>query len=215
MKHQRSKRNRKHTVRSHGTATDAFTGNRPPSENSLMLIGLQLEYLFDFGVNLKDRIITLTEEIEYPMFDILDAGLSLMEAASTKAITIRIKSVGGSSNDALAVVGRLKSSKCQIITEGYGEIMSAATLILACGDKRKISRCSWFMHHEASYAIEGRHSVMKNEVAQLEKEEKQWAKWMASFSKKDEEFWYKKGIGVNAYFTPEELLRLGVIDEII
>ena len=185
------------------------------SESKLSLLSLRLEYLFDFGVNFTDRIITLTEEIEYPMFDILDAALSLMESDSKKSITIRIKSVGGSVCDALAIVGRIKTCKCQIITEGYGEIMSAATLLLACGDKRKISKYSIFMHHEASYELEGKHSNIKNEVAEMEKEEKQWAKWMAGFTKESEKFWATKGVATNAYFTPEELLKMGVVDEII
>jgi ATP-dependent protease ClpP protease subunit len=185
------------------------------TDNAITLLSLQLEYLFDYGVNFKDRIITLTEVIEYPMFDILDGAMSIMEAESKKAITIRIKSVGGDVYSTLALVGRLKSSKCKIITEGYGEVMSAAVLVLACGEKRRISKYAFFMHHEASYEVEGRHSANKNTVAQMEKEEKQWAKWMASFSKKDEKFWLTKGITFDAYFTPEELLKMGVVDEII
>jgi len=186
-----------------------------PNDGGLGLLGIQLEYMFQYGVNLRDRIITISEEITYPMFDIVDAGLSFMESESKQAITVRIKSVGGSCGDALALVGRLKRSKCQIITEGYGEVMSAATLILACGDKRRISRFAVFMWHEASYAMEGRHSQMKATVAELEKEEKQWAQWMSQFSDKDSKFWLTKGIGIDAYFTAEELLEMGVVDEII
>ena len=67
-----------------------------------------------------------------------------------KAITIRLHSEGGSVYEALAIVGRIEKCKCQIITEGYGAIMSAATLILASGDKRRISRLAWFMVHESN-----------------------------------------------------------------
>jgi ATP-dependent protease ClpP protease subunit len=210
--HHKSKQDKR---RGYGEAVNGILGGKVTPDKRLALLDIQLAYQFDYGVNFEQRIITLTEEIDYPMFDVLNEAMSFMESVSKKAITIRIKSQGGAIGDALAIVGRLKSSKCQIITEGYGDVMSAATLILACGDLRKISRYSVFMHHEASYEMEGRHSVIKNEMAQFEKEEKQWAKWMSNFSKKNEKFWLTQGTGVNAYFTAEELLGMGVVDEII
>jgi ATP-dependent protease ClpP protease subunit len=149
------------------------------------------------------------------MFDIVDAALSEMESDSRKSITVRINSLGGSVYEALAIVGRLKASKCKIVTEGYGAIMSAATLILACGAERRMSKFAWFMWHEASYGIEGRHKDIKDAVAQAEKEEDKWAEWMSQFSKKDAKYWRKIAAEKDAYFTPEELLTMKVIDEII
>lgn len=185
------------------------------SDAKVTQLGIHLETLFDRGVNFRDRIITLTGEVEEPMFDLVDAALSEMESDSRKAVTIRINSPGGSTYEALAIIGRLKASKCKIITEGYGHIMSAATLILACGDERRISTYSWFMTHEASYEVTGKHKEIKNTVAQVEREETQWAKWMEQFTKKDEKFWKKVASDRDAYYSPEELLELGVIDEII
>lgn len=184
-------------------------------DNKLTAAAIHLECIFDRGVNFKDRIITLTEEVDFPMFDIVDAALTEMENESRKTVTIRIHSGGGSVYEALAIVGRLKKSKCKIVTEGYGHTMSAATLILACGNVRKFSRFGWFMHHESQYFIEGKHSDHKDYVAQAEREEKQWAKFMAEFSKKSEKFWLTEGSRKDAYFDAGQLLKLGVIDEII
>lgn len=183
-------------------------------DNKLSLMQIHLESIFERGVNFKERIITITDEIGFPAFDFLDAAMTEMETHSRKTITIKIHSEGGSVYEAMAIVGRMKKSKCKIITEGYGAVMSAATLILAAGDERRISEFAWFMHHEASYGAEGRHSQVKDLVAQMEKEERIWSDWMAKFSEKDAKFWYKAGENKDTYFTAQELIDLGVADEI-
>ena len=115
---------------------------------------------------------------------------------------------------AVAMIGRLKSSSCRIVTEGYGHIMSAATLLLAAGKKRRISKYCIFMTHQMSYYVGGSHAETKEEVAQVEKQERQWCNWMAELSDKDAEFWYDRTYKKNFYLTPQECLDLGVIDEI-
>lgn len=191
-----------------------FGINKATNDNKLSLMALHLECLFDRGVNFKTRTITLSDEIVFPMWDIVDAALSEMESQSRKKVTIRIHSEGGDVYEALAIVGRIERSPCKIITEGYGAIMSAATLILASGAERRISRLSEFMHHECSYGAEGRHSHVKDLVEQVEDEEDRWAKWMAEFSNRDKDFWKTEGVRKDARFTPEQLLEMGVVDEI-
>lgn len=184
-------------------------------DNRLNALSLHLGYLFDRGVNFKDRIITWSAEIEHPMFTVIDAAITEMERDSRKTITLRLNSPGGDTYEALAVVGRLRRTKCKIVTEGFGHIMSAATLILACGDERRFSKYGVFMHHESTYGIEGKHSEVKDLAEQMEREELQWAKNMEVFSKKSAKFWLKEGTRKDAYFTAEQLLEFGVIDEII
>ena len=149
------------------------------------------------------------------MFDILDAAMSEMEADSKKGITIRLHSPGGCVYEALAIVGRIKSSKCYVTIEGYGHMMSAAALILACGDKRKMSIYAFFMHHEASYRIEGRHGYIKAEVDQMDKEEEEWCKWMEEFTKESNSFWKEKGLHVNFYLDAKQCLKHGIVDELM
>jgi ATP-dependent Clp protease protease subunit len=133
-----------------------------------------------------------------------------------KKITIRLHSFGGSIHEALAVIGRIKSSSCWVDTEAYGACMSATTIILACGDVSKMSKYAWYMHHEPSYGIYGRHSENRATVKQTEREWRLWAEHMADFTgKKDAEFWYETGVNVDAYFTPEQCLELGIVGELI
>lgn len=196
--------------------TSGIFSSKKPADASLSLKALQMEYYLSYGINLRDRILTLTGPIEAPMFDLVDAAMSEFEDDSRKAVTIRIHSEGGSVYEALAIIGRLRASKVtKITTEGYGQIMSAATMILACGDERKISKYAYFMHHESAYGIEyAKASEHRDILEQAEKEENDWANWMAQFSKKSKKFWLETGKRKDAYFTPLELVKLGVADEI-
>lgn len=184
-------------------------------DNRLTRASMLLEYLFEDGVDFQRRTINLTGEIDEDMFKLVDAALSEMEAGSKSSVTIKINSPGGETYQAMAIVGRMRQSKCHIVTMGYGAVMSAATLILACGDKRKISKYSWFMNHETGYELgETRHSEAKAFVTQAEREEKLWAQWMSEFTTKNAKFWFDNGIGIDAYFTADQLVELGVVDEL-
>jgi len=195
--------------------TSIFSAKKP-ADTSLTLRALQLEYYLSYGINLRDRVLTLSGPIETPMFDLVDVAMSEFEADSRKGITVRIHSEGGSVYEALAIIGRLRSTKItKLTTEGYGQIMSAATMILACGDERKINKYAYFMHHEAAYGVEyGRVSEHEDILEQVRKEEDDWAGWMAGFSKKNKVFWRETGCRKDAYFNPNELVKLGVADEV-
>lgn len=177
---------------------------------------LRLEYLFENCIDLKYRIIRITGPIGDQTFEDFDIQLTELEKQNPrKSVTVRINSPGGSVYDALAIVGRMKASSCRIITEGFGHIMSAATMVLAAGDKRKISKFAHFMHHKSSYMLGGDHDSIVEEVAQMEKEEKLWSMWMSEMSNKSERFWYNSAKKKNFYMNAQEALEIGVVDEII
>lgn len=185
------------------------------AEIALAKAALNREYSFEWGVDFDKRILRVTGEIGDGMFAWLDSALTEMEATSArKIITVRIHSPGGHTYEATAMLGRMRRSPCPIVTEGYGHMMSAATILLAGGThKRLMSELAFFMHHEASYEIVGKHSELKAEVAQGEEEEIRWCKTMENLTSMPYEFWKSEGTAVNAYFSAEECLSMGVIDE--
>lgn len=187
------------------------------SDNEILLEKkkLILEYGLEHGIDFENRIIRISGDIEDGNFDLLDFALTNMEAESRKAITIRISSPGGSVYEALSMIGRIQASKCQIITEGYGQIMSAAVLLLACGNKRRISQYSWFMHHESSMIVGGSTSELKEELDQMEREERTWCTWMEQFSGRDKDFWFNAAQKKNFYLSAQECLDTGIVDEVI
>ena len=176
---------------------------------------LRLDFLYEAGIDTKNRTIRINEQIGENTFDRLESALSEFERESDDPIIVKINSLGGSVYDALAIVGRVKASPCHITTEGFGAVMSAATLILMCGDVRKMSKFCTPMFHQSSYHVGGDHENVKEEVVQMEREEKKWAKWLAEVSTKNEKFWYKIVKKKNFYPTPDQMLDYGAIDEII
>lgn len=175
---------------------------------------LNLKHSFEHGVNLGARTIQITGDINQETFKLVDTALTEMERQNQKSVTIRICSEGGSVYEALGVVGRIEACKCRVITEGYGCVMSAATLILAAGNKRRASRHLWFMHHESSYDADARHSEIKAYVRQKAREEDQWASMMEEYTDRTHAFWKQQGTVHDLYLSAEELLDFGVVDEL-
>ena len=174
----------------------------------------RIELALEHGINIKDRVVHFTGEIEEGSFDLVDFALHELERDSKKSIIFKINSPGGSVYEALAVAGRIRSSRCRIITEGYGHVMSAATIILAAGNKRRMSKYCTFMAHEASYELNGKHSNIKEEVEQAEREEQLWCEWMEELSGTPKEFWREMTHKSNLYLNADLCLKHGVIDEI-
>ena len=161
------------------------------------------------------RVILINGEINDQAFATVEEKLSEFEREGDGPVIVRINSEGGEVYAALAIVGRLTSSPIEIITEGYGPVMSAATLILACGNKRRLSKYAWFMHHESTVKLKGRISNVIAELEQEKAEELRWAVAMAELTNQDLKFWIKKGTGTDLYLSPEQCLELKIIDEII
>lgn len=187
------------------------------TEASVELLKHKHELLLNDFVDIDNRIITLGGEIEEGWFEFLDSRINLLEGQNQSAITIRLCSCGGDTYQAAAVVGRMRSSKCKFIVEGYGAIMSAATLVLAAGHKRKLSKYAWFMYHGSNYELGNRtHMEAKDYVRQVDREMDEWCRWMAEFTGKDASFWKNLEVDrVDHYMTPDEAQSYNVVDELI
>lgn len=182
-------------------------------ELAMQAYEIQTDLAVKYGVDLASRIIQVVGEIDEDSFVRFDTALTLLEAGSKQTVTVKINSLGGSVYDALAIVGRIRNSKCQIITEAYGACMSASLLILACGKKRRMSSFAWAMHHEMSYELAGTHEQIKLAVAQAEREGTVWNTAMFALTNCD--IWETVGKQGNDYYlTPKQCKEHGVIDEI-
>ncbi len=191
---------------------------KPRSKQKIELdsLALNLEYGFNKGVDLQNRIIRLTDDIDDHHFDWFDSCLTALESMSRKTVTMRISSYGGNPDMALAIIGRMRnSSVVKINTEGYGVIMSAATAILAAGDHRKMSSLAQFMHHESSYTVEGRHSEVQHEVKTHQRLSEMWCSLMYDLTGTPKQYWMTRGVGKDYYLDAKQCLELNVIDEIM
>jgi ATP-dependent protease ClpP protease subunit len=179
---------------------------------------INLEYSFERGVDFINRVIQITDDIDYPLFDMVDVAMTQMESESPrKTITFKINSFGGSLNEALAVYGRIKESKCHIVTKGYGAIMSAASLLFASGHSRQISHAAWGMIHEPSF--DPGYDRMSTQEARVKQMKAEWGKYSelmaASTHHLDAKYWYGLGKHLDAYFSPEKMVEVNLATEII
>jgi ATP-dependent protease ClpP protease subunit len=178
-------------------------------------LALNLECSFERGLDMENRIIRLTEDIEEHHFDWFDAALTTLESLNRKTVTLRISSYGGDVYSALGIIGRMQKSKCLINTEGYGKIMSAATAILAAGRRRSISEYAQFMHHETSYEIgharESEHETFLKESQSLSEK---WCLLMSELTGIPKQFWRQRGVGKDFYMDAQQCLKMNIVDEI-
>lgn len=186
----------------------------------------KFDLLFKNNIDIENRVIRLTGYIGHPEdgddkepyfdFNFVDSALTLLEQQSNrKSITIKINSGGGLYYEGQAILGRITASPCHIVTEGYGQIMSAACLILASGNMRKMSKYATFMCHESSYGIAGKHSEVLDYVRQQEREDDFWCKWMSEFSKYPKDSWKNLIKKRDFYMSAQECLDAGIIDKIL
>lgn len=158
--------------------------------------------------------IYITGEINEETFEKFCLELDTIEATKTKTVSLELSSHGGVATDALAIVSRMRTSPCKFIVTGYGLVASAATLILAYGDKRRMTKESWAMVHEDSGRVKGTVTEMQNETKQLRCYEDQWNKLLAERTSLGVNFWTEQARKTR-YMTAQDCLNVGLIDELI
>lgn len=162
------------------------------------------------------RKIHIAGEITDESFILFNRKLDKLEAMNKESVQVTLLSGGGDAYTALAFFDRIKASKCHIDVVATGLVASAATLILAAGDRRFMTKSSWVMTHEDQANIESGDSVSKIEknAAHSRRLEDQWCKILASVTKTPAKKWDILN-KAETYLTPQQCLELGLIEEIL
>ena len=175
----------------------------------------------DYGVDLQSRKVFLHGHME----DSDSPGESYVEKVTKSLlfldktdgdIELWINSPGGYLIEMFGLYDIITTRKNKVITIGFGEIASAAGLILACGDERRVMENAFFMTHESASEIEGPKSLVDAKMAQWEREQNQWAILMSRHTKHTKSWWLN--IWKNkqeAWFNSKEMLKHGLVDSII
>ena len=87
----------------------------------------------------------------------------LAELKECESVTVRINSLGGDVDTALAVHGMLKECK-NVTTEAVGMVASAATVIFMAGTTRKINKSALFLVHKCSSRVVGNENDLESEL---------------------------------------------------
>ncbi|MFQ8806224.1 MAG: Clp protease ClpP [Alistipes indistinctus] len=131
------------------------------------------------------------------------------------AITVNIRSLGGSVNDALLIHDTLSGLKATVTTNCYGYVASAATIIAqaASSGRRNISENSLYLIHRASACAEGNSAELEEAIRMLNKTDELIAGIYANRSGRSaEDFTALMKIG--EWLTPKEAKEAGLVDNI-
>lgn len=156
----------------------------------------------------------LQGEVNEDLFVEVCEALTIMEQTPLKRITLAIKSLGGDLYTGLAIFDRIKMSPKIVDTLAIGECMSAGSLILQAGDQRKATKHAQIMVHAGYEELGGTPEETEITRKHFRKLQSQMSSIYADKSHVGEraiKMWLKK----DTYFTAEEALAKGLIDEVI
>ena len=177
-----------------------------------------VERVYDLASRLlKDRIILLNDAIDTQLATSIVAQLLVLESENSEApITIYINSPGGSITDGLAIYDVMNKIKCPIITVCVGMAASMAAFLLSCGSrgKRYCLPNSTVMIHQPIGGVQGQASEIKIVATRILNLYDKLAEIMSKNSLIDKET-MKDALDRDNYLTPDEALKMGLIDKII
>jgi ATP-dependent protease ClpP protease subunit len=147
-------------------------------------------------------------EINDAAFSEFSKNLDALVAQSAEPIIVELSSHGGESEAGLAFYGKIRACPCLIYVEAYGQVQSAATIILAAADYRSCGLDLIFMVHDSPRPRK------KSDLVEWERQEQQWAEILELHSVVDAKEWRKMS-KKTTYLNPAQCLQFGVIDQIM
>ena len=166
---------------------------------------------------LKERIIFLTGPIDDSIASLICAQLLFLESENPKKeISFYINSPGGIVWSGLAMYDTMQYISSKIMTICIGQAASAASLLLAAGEKemRFSLPNSRIMLHQPSGGYQGQVTdieIQTNEIIKTKKKLNQiYSKHTNKEIKEVEQIMER-----DKYFSPDEAIKFGLIDKIV
>ena len=174
----------------------------------------QLGTLLDY----EDSVIFLNDEItDHTLTDFIIRMRSLLQHRTDKTapVNLMINSIGGDIYEMFGIIDYIESLDVKVNTVCRGRAFSAAAIILTCGTgKRMMSKRSTVMFHQCSSFLGGKMSDITAFLDNVKSLEKIIYGMLAEKTTQDAD-WWKNKMRSDMFFTADELLEIGVIDQII
>ena len=174
----------------------------------------QLGTLLDY----EDSVIFINDEInDHTLTDLIIRMRSLLQHRKNKdaPINLMINSPGGDIYEMFGIIDYIETLDVKVNTICRGRAFSAAAVILTCGTgTRMMSKRSTVMFHQSSSFLGGKMSDITAYLDNVKSLEKTIYSMLAEKTKKDAD-WWKNKMRSDLFLTAEELLEIGVIDQII
>lgn len=157
--------------------------------------------------------IYLTGEINEKMYKKLAKKLDVF-ADCLVEVKIELNSEGGSAIDAMAIASRIRCYPYDVTVTAVGQCCSAAVVILAAGDIRRMAIETWIMVHEDSWTLDGKVTNLERDVKHFRRLETQWNELLAFYTKTSASKWAELHKN-ETYLSSTECLELGLVDKVI
>jgi ATP-dependent Clp protease protease subunit len=170
---------------------------------------------------LKNHTHILTGEIDDDTIDKAIRWLiyeNLDTTNAEKVLTLYINSTGGSLTDALGLIDVMQNSNFVVRTIGIGNVMSAAFLIFAAGDRgeRYIAKNTSIMCHQFTDSMEDKYHNIKAAMKETEYLNKRMIDVLTEATGLAPSRVKAKLLPASdVYLTAQELLDYGVADHIL
>jgi len=174
----------------------------------------QLGTLLDY----EDSVIFINDEInDTTLTDFIIRMRSLLQHRKDKTapVNLMINSPGGDVYEMFGIIDYIESLDVKVNTICRGRAMSAAAVILACGTgNRMMSKRSTVMFHQSSSFMGGKMSDITAYLDNVKNLETLIYGMLAEKTNKEAD-WWRERMRNDMFLTAEELLEIGVIDQII
>lgn len=145
---------------------------------------------------------------------IIQMNIEEKDVENPKPIRIFLHSYGGDIEQALYFCDLVKSSRIPIITIGMGVAMSAGFLIFLAGKKRYAFEHTSMLVHSGSAAFQGTAEQIEEAQKNYKKQIEQMKSYILANTTIDEKT-FNKNRNKDWYLSSDELLKYGIIDEVI
>ena len=169
-----------------------------------------------FSRLLKERVIFVTGGVEDGMATLIAAQLLFLEAENPKKeISMYINSPGGVVTSGLAIYDTMQYIRCPITTVCIGQAASAASWLLAAGQKgqRFALPNSRIMLHQPSGGYQGQATDMASYAQEIVKIKRRLNEIYARHTGQPVEV-IEKMLDRDKFLTPLEAKEFGLIDEV-
>jgi len=181
----------------------------------------ELEEYLEVGIDIAKRRIHFGiigaeegESVSWHTVERIIRGLHRMYDAGSGPIELHMSCFGGCVYSMLRLVDEIEASPCQVKFVGGGQIMSAATWIMAVCDYRIVHKNARIMIHDGSNGFEDRHIDLIITAEEDKNVQEKLYELYANNSRMPKEFWADI-CQRDVYLTPEEALNLGLVDEVV
>lgn len=166
----------------------------------------------------SSRLVILHCDVNEQSISTVMAQMLHLASQNHKPIHLVISTYGGSVDEMFTLYDTIKFLPCPVYTIALGKVMSAGVLLLASGEKgnRMIGRSARIMMHPISGGAAGNIFEIMNDVEESKRLQFQMSAAICKetkMSKSELDKVMKKGHDV--YLSPQEAIKMGIVDKII